>query len=79
MNEKFEGDIWECACGDGAMTQVLRQTGNPIISSDLYNRGFGEDGARLLNKHSARQQYYNEPAISQCRRFRSAMLRLSRG
>ena len=18
--EKFEGDIWECACGDGAMT-----------------------------------------------------------
>jgi hypothetical protein len=21
-NEKFSGDIWECACGDGAMSRV---------------------------------------------------------
>ena len=21
-NEEFEGDIWECACGDGAMSAV---------------------------------------------------------
>lgn len=23
-NERFEGKIWECACGDGAMSEVLK-------------------------------------------------------
>ena len=47
-NEKFEGDIWECACGDGAMVEVLKETGNKIISSDLYDRGYGEIGHDFL-------------------------------
>jgi len=41
-NEAFRGDIWECACGDGAMSAVLEKTGNRVISSDLYDRGYGE-------------------------------------
>lgn len=43
-NEKFEGEIWECACGDGAMSRVLAETGCRVTSSDLYNRGYGEGG-----------------------------------
>ena len=27
-NEKFNGRIWECACGDGAMSEVLQETGD---------------------------------------------------
>jgi len=41
-NEEFRGDIWEPACGDGAMSEVLETTGNRVISSDLYHRGYGE-------------------------------------
>jgi hypothetical protein len=41
-NEGFKGDIWECACGDGSMSAVLEQTGRNVISSDLYDRGYGE-------------------------------------
>ncbi len=41
-SEGFTGDIWEPACGDGAMSDVLAETGNQIISSDLYDRGYGE-------------------------------------
>ena len=41
-NEDFRGDIWECACGDGSMSEVLETTGNKVISSDLINRGYGE-------------------------------------
>ena len=48
-NEPFKGDIWECACGDGAMSNVLEETGNTVISSDLYNRGFGEIGHDFLS------------------------------
>lgn len=41
-NEKFTGDIWECACGNGAMSEVLALMGNKVISSDLVDRGYGE-------------------------------------
>ncbi|MDR7058590.1 MULTISPECIES: hypothetical protein [unclassified Sphingopyxis] len=41
-NEDFRGDIWEPACGDGAMSRVLETTGNKVISSDLHDRGYGE-------------------------------------
>lgn len=47
-NEKFVGDIWEPACGNGAMSDVLAETGCRIISSDLYQRGFGEGGVNFL-------------------------------
>ena len=47
-NEEFRGDIWECACGDGAMSQVLEETGCPVRSSDLHQRGYGEDGVDFL-------------------------------
>ena len=47
-NERFEGDIWECACGDGAMSHVLEETGCPVPSSDLYDRGYGDVGIDFL-------------------------------
>src|SRR5580692_8771905 len=47
-NEKFVGDIWECACGNGAMSEVLGSQGNRVASSDLFKRGFGEAGVDFL-------------------------------
>lgn len=48
-NEKFKGEIWECACGDGTMSRVLEQTGQSVFSSDLYERGYGEAGRDFLS------------------------------
>jgi hypothetical protein len=48
-NEPFVGDIWECACGDGSMSEVLEQAGNNVVSSDLYDRGYGEAGHDFLD------------------------------
>jgi hypothetical protein len=47
-SEKFAGDIWECACGDGTMSRVLEETGEHVHSSDLYERGYGEPGRDFL-------------------------------
>jgi hypothetical protein len=47
-NESFSGDIWESACGDGAMSRVLEETGCPVVSTDLYDRGYGEAGHDFL-------------------------------
>lgn len=47
-NERFDGEIWECACGNGAMSRVLEKTDQPVTSSDLYARGYGETGIDFL-------------------------------
>lgn len=36
------GVIWEPACGDGAISKVLRRRGHTVLSTDLVDRGFGE-------------------------------------
>lgn len=40
--ERFHGPIWEPACGDGAVSQVLRSHGYSTIDSDLIARGYGQ-------------------------------------
>jgi hypothetical protein len=47
-NEKFEGEILEPACGDGAMARVLQTTGCNVIATDLFDRGYGEPGHDFL-------------------------------
>lgn len=47
-NERFDGDIWESACGNGAMSEVLASYGNSVASSDLYDRGYGDAGVDFL-------------------------------
>jgi len=39
--EKFEGGIWEPACGDGAISKVLEAAGYPVVSTDLVDRSYG--------------------------------------
>lgn len=48
-NEKFSGEIWEPACGDGAMSQVFEEAGSKVFSSDLFDRGYGESGIDFLS------------------------------
>ena len=46
--ERFDGAIWEPACGDGAMSRVLEAAGHEVISTDLIDRGYGEGGRDFL-------------------------------
>jgi hypothetical protein len=48
-NERFEGEIWEPACGDGSMARVLEETGCPVLATDMFDRGYGEAGHDFLN------------------------------
>src|ERR1700704_366252 len=50
-NEKFTGDIWECACGDGTMSRVAQQRGRQHAGCDLPSgldgrADHGQPGAR---------------------------------
>lgn len=46
--EKFDGAIWEPACGDGAISEPLEVAGYTVINSDLVDRGVGETGIDFL-------------------------------
>ncbi len=62
-NEKFEGDIWEPACGDGSMSRVLETTGLPVRSTDLFDRGYGEAGVDFLTADSSADDVITQPAL----------------
>ena len=46
--QKFDGNIWECACGNGAMSKLMIKEGYDVYSSDLIDRGYGETGIDFL-------------------------------
>jgi hypothetical protein len=48
--ERFDGPIWEPACGDGAMARVLESAGYDVVSTDLIDRGFGQGGRDFLTE-----------------------------
>lgn len=39
--EKFSKDVWEPACGDGAMARVLENHGYTVVGTDVEPRGYG--------------------------------------
>lgn len=46
--ESFPGIVWEPACGDGAMSNVIRDAGYFTFSTDLIDRGYGDGGVDFL-------------------------------
>jgi len=77
-NEQFRGQIWECACGDGAMSEVLLQTGNDVISSDLYDRGYGETGCDFLISAQRAQNIITNPPFHSAEGFVARALDLAK-
>ena len=39
---KLHKRIWECACGMGHLSEVLKSKGYHVLSSDKINRGYGK-------------------------------------
>ena len=41
--ETFNNDIWEPACGEGNLSEVLKLNGYNVYSTDLINRGYPDE------------------------------------
>lgn len=48
--EKFNKNIWECACGEGHISKVLEAAGYEVQSTDLIDRGYGAGGIDFLKE-----------------------------
>jgi hypothetical protein len=50
--ENFDGPIWECACGDGAIAREVHNNG--VVGTDLVYRGYGTGGIDFLTERDLR-------------------------
>lgn len=41
--EVFDKNIWECACGEGNLSEPLKEYGYNVFSTDLIDRGYPDD------------------------------------
>ncbi|AWM78682.1 hypothetical protein [Phenylobacterium parvum] len=77
-NERFDGDIWESACGNGAMSKVLETTARSVHSSDLYDRGYGEAGVDFIKADWCADNIVTNPPYNAAEAFVRSGVRLAR-
>lgn len=77
-SETFEGDVWECACGDGAMAKVIEEAGHTVHGSDLYDRGYGEAGVDFLQADWCADNIITNPPFNAAEGFARTGVRLAR-
>ena len=63
-NEKFDGDVWEPACGDGAISKLLKSQGYDVYSSDLIDRGYGDSHFDFLNSWRVHDNIVTNPPFN---------------
>jgi len=77
-NERLNGDVWECACGNGAMSRVLEQASRQVFSSDLYERGYGEAGLDFLSPNRSADNIITNPPYNCAEGFVASGIRHAR-
>jgi hypothetical protein len=80
--ERFDGSIWEPACGAGAISKELIAARHAVISSDLIDRGYGIAPVDFLAEQRPRAKHIitNPPyGRGLANRFIEHALTLTRG
>jgi hypothetical protein len=68
-SESFKGEVWESACGDGAMSRVLESCGHRVRSTDLYDRGYGEPGIDFIDTNYKCKNIITNPPFNCAEEF----------
>ena len=78
--ERFDGAIWEPACGDGAISKVLEERGHEVVSTDLVDRGYGTPRVDfLMELQSLAPNIITNPPFKYMQQFIAKALDLSSG
>lgn len=67
--EKFSHNVWECACGKGHLSEVLRGGGYEVTSTDLINRGYGVSGIDFLKTEKNDKDIVTNPPYKYAAEF----------
>ena len=56
--ERLADKVWECACGEGHLVNVLKRYGYEVFCSDIIDRGC--EGAKIMNFLNAGCKWYGD-------------------
>lgn len=75
----FDGTIWECACGDGRMSEVIKQYGFDVYSTDLIDRGYQDAtiGVDFLMENKRMPNIVTNPPFNLAYEFMEQGLKLA--
>lgn len=67
--ERFGGLVWEPACGDGRICDVLLNYGFEVLATDLVDRGYGEANHDFLTSPYSAPNIITNPPFSLAQEF----------
>lgn len=68
--ETFNKNIWECACGEGHLSNRLKEYGYKVYSTDLIDRGYQDELVDFLcNEKSFDGDIITNPPYKYCSEF----------
>ena len=56
--ERLADKVWECACGEGHLVNVLKRYGHEVFCSDIIDRGC--EGTKIMNFLTAGCKWYGD-------------------
>ena len=59
--ENFDGEIWECACGTGNISEVLKSQKKIVYSTDIFDYGYGDDFFDFLKSDRKTENIITNP------------------
>ena len=66
---KLNKRVWECACGDGNISEVLLKLGYNVKSSDLIDRGYGKQIDFLKYNKKVKCDILTNPPFKELEKF----------
>lgn len=76
---EFGNNILEPACGRGDISRVLEEYGHKVISSDLFDYGYGEVGVDFLDRLDWSGDIITNPPFNLAEKFLQRALSLDYG
>lgn len=76
--EQFQGEIWECACGEGYMSEVIKQYNPNVYSTDLIYRNYGVGNIDFLSSNRVTDNVITNPPFSLFQEFAEKALNVSK-
>jgi hypothetical protein len=75
----FEGEIWECASGNGAISIPMQERGYQVYSSDIQKECYGDGGVDFLLSDRKTQNVVTNPPFNKMNDFIKHALDVSTG
>ena len=76
--EQFSTCIWEPACGEGHISEVLKENGYSVFSSDLIDRGYGQGNIDFFDCVENERDIITNPPYKYAKEFVEHALNISR-